>query len=224
MKLDAVLALVKPYLATDAKPAEIKAAILAADKAAKDEFPEKDDKAAKDKKAGYDKARDSMTKDEKEAFDAAPDDEKDKIVKDRAAKDAEGDPENTNDTEIEAEDEVESGTPAKGGPNRKPALDAKVYIEQRVAAAVATAVAGRDQLYVAAREVEPIVGTRTFDSAGAAYKAGLEALGVDLEGVPESAYRAMLKLAKDRSTPAPIAMDSASIDEVRKLIPHYGRL
>lgn len=218
MKLDALLALVKPFLATDAKPDEIKAAIIAADKKAKDEFPEKD-KAAKDKKAGYDKARDSMTKDEKEAFDAMPDEEKDKVVKDRAAKDAEGDPENTNDTEIEAEDEVESGTPSKGGPNRKPALDS-AEVDRRIAAAVA----GRDQLHTATREVEPIVGKRVFDSAGAAYKAGLEALGVDVTGIPEAAFPAMLKLARDRAAPAPIAMDSESVAEVLKLIPHYGRL
>lgn len=223
MKLDAVLALIKPFLAIDAKPDEIKAAVLAADKAAKDE---EKDKTAKDK-AGYDK----MSKDEKEAFDAMSDEEKascakDKGAKDKGAKDKDpNDPEATNcDTDIDAEDndlsQSESGTPSKGGANKKPAMDAKLYIEQRVAAAVTA----RDELHAATAEVAPIVGARTFDSAGAAYKAGLEALGVDLTGVPEGAYRAMLRLAKDRSAPAPIAMDSANTAEVAKMIPNYNRL
>lgn len=227
MKLDAVLALVKPFLATDAKPDEIKAAILAADKKAKDEFPDKDkaakDKAAKDRQEAYDKARDSMGKDEKEAFDAMSDEDKDKCVKDRAAKDENDDPERTNDEDVDAEDneleQAESGTPSKGGANKKPALDSAMV--QKI---VAKAVAARDELHSATAEVAPIVGARTFDSAGAAYKAGLEALGVDLTGVPEGAYRAMLRLAKDRSVPAPIAMDSASVAEVQKLIPNYNRL
>lgn len=224
MKLDAVLALVAPFLATDAKPDKIKAAIIAADKKAKDEFP--------DKKEAYDKARDSMTKDEKEAFDAMSEEEKDKTVKDRgakdkaakdkAAKDAETDPENTNDTEIDAEDDLapaDPSTPSKGGKTGKPALDS-AEVDRRIA----TAVAARDALHTAQTDVAPIVGARVFDSAGAAYKAGLEALGVDIEGVPESAYRAMLKLAKDRRVSAPIAMDGANTDEVRKLIPNYARL
>lgn len=222
MKLDAVLALVKPFLAVDAKPDEIKAAILAADKGAKDkakdEFPEKD-KAAKDK-AGYDK----MSKDEKEAFDAMSEEEKDKVVaKDKGAKDKDDtDPEGT-DADVDAEDndlsQAESGTPSKGGANKKPAMD-----EATVSKIVAAAVAARDELHAAQAEVAPIVGARAFDSAGAAYKAGLEALGADLDGVPEGAYRAMLRLAKDRSAPAPIAMDSASVAEVAKLIPNYNRL
>jgi len=116
-------------------------------------------------------------------------------------------------------EQAEPGTPSKGGASKKPAMD-----EAAVDARIKAAVAARDELHAATAEVAPIVGARTFDSAGAAYKAGLEALGVDLDGVPEGAYRALLRLAKDRSTPAPIAMDSASVAEVSKLIPNYNRL
>lgn len=219
MKLDAVLALVKPFLATDAKPDEIKAVIIAADKGAKDKAAK--DKAAKDRKEAYDKARDSMSDKDKEAFDAMPDgEEKDKVAKDACA----GDPEHTNDEDVDAEDndltQAEPGTPSKGGANKKPAVDS-AEVDRRIKAAVTA----RDELHAAQREVEPIVGQRTFDDAGAAYKAGLEALGVDLEGVPESAYRAMLRLAKDRSSAVPVvAMDSASAAEVAKLIPNINRL
>lgn len=202
MKLDAVLALVKPFLVSDAKPDEIKAAILAADKKAKDEFPDKD-------------------KDEPKGKDADPKDEP--KGKDKGAKDKDNDPEGT-DEDVDAEDndleQAEAGTPSKGGANKKPAMDAAT-VEQ----IVAKAVAARDELHRAMSEVAPIVGPRAFDSAGAAYKAGLEALGVDLTGVPEAAYRALLTLAKDRSGPAaPIAFDSAGEAEVVKLIPNYNRL
>lgn len=200
MKLDAVLALVKPFLAADAKPDEIKAAILAADKKAKDAEP-KDPKAE----------------------DADP---KDPKAEDKGAKDSDNtDPEATNcDEDIDAEDndltQAEPGTPSKGGASKRPAMD-----EATVAKIVAKAVAARDELHTAHAEVAPIVGARTFDSADSAYKAALEALRVDLTDVPESAYRAVLKLAKDRQpTLSPIAFDSANEAEVLKLIPNYNRL
>jgi hypothetical protein len=208
MKLDAVLALVKPFLAADAKPDEIKAAILAADKKAKDEFPDKDEPKGKDKGA----------KDEEKDEPKGKDKAKDKDL----SCDKDNDPEGT-DEDVDAEDneleQAEAGTPSKGGASKKPAMDS-AEVDRRIAAAVAA----RDELHAATAEVAPIVGPRAFDSAGAAYKAGLEALGVDLDGVPEGAYRAMLRLAKDRSAPAPIAFDSASAVEVQKLIPNYNRL
>ncbi len=223
MKLSAVLKAITPFLATDKKPDEVIAAIIAADKKAKDEFPEKDkaakDKAAKDRKAAHDKARDKMDDEDKKAFDAMSEEEKDKV-----AKDAETDPEHTNDEELEAEDDemapTESGTPSKGGASKKPALDSATVNKM-----IQAAVAKRDELHAATAEVEPIVGKRAFDDAGAAYKTALDAMHVDLTGIPESAYRAVFNLAKRSAAAAPtVAMDSASNDEVRKLIPHYGRL
>lgn len=214
MKLDAVLALVKPFLAADAKPDEIKAAVLAADKAAKD-------KAAKDADKTDPEGTDEFPeKDEPKGKDADPKDEP--KGKDKGGKDKEmcGD-----EDDVDAEDndltQAEAGTPSKGGASKKPAMDSAT-VEQ----IVAKAVAARDALHAATAEVAPIVGARTFDSAGDAYKAALETLGVDLDGIPASAYRAMLRLAKDRAgAPAQtIALDSAGVAEVAKLIPNLNRL
>lgn len=223
MKLDAVLALIKPFLATDAKPETIKAAILAADKGAKDAEA---DKVAKDKKAGWDKARDAMSDEDKKAFDAMSDEDKDKAC----AKDENLDPEGT-DEDVDGMDndlsQAESGTPSKGGANKAPAKDKepKGMDAATVEQIVARAVAGRDALHTAQLEVAPIVGVRAFDKASDAYKAGLEALGVDVTGIPAAAFPAMLKLAKDRQPKAPvIANDEAQSAEIAKLIPNLNRL
>lgn len=223
MKLKDVLAAITPFLATDKKPADVLKAIQLASDKAKDESPE--DKVAKDKaakdaackdKAGYD----AMSDEDKKAFDAMSDEEKDKVAKDKA----DGDPEGT-DEDIDAEDDLappDPSTPAKGGKSEKGAMDSAA-----VHKIVAKAVAARDALHAATREVEPIIGVQVFDSAGKAYEAALKHLGVDLEGVHPSAYRSMLKLAKDaaaKTATAPIALDSAAVAEVSKLIPNYNRL
>lgn len=221
MKLAALLKTITPFLATDKKPAEVEAAILAADKGAKDaagsglgarELEEKDkpngDKGAKDKAA------------------------KDKAAKDKeVAEDRDDDPEGTNDEFPEKEtakdkdpDGEDEGDPSTPGGNRaggKTAIDS-AEVDRRIARAVAA----RDSLHTALREVEPIVGVIAADSAGAAYRAALTKLGVDVKGVHDSALPAMLKLAKDKvSAPAPVAaMDSAGVTAMDKLIPGYGRL
>jgi hypothetical protein len=229
MKLAAVIKAITPFLATDKKPDEVLAAVIAADKKAKDaagsglgarELEEKD-QAAKDRKAAHDKARDKMTAEDKKAFDAMSDEEKDKVAKDR-----DDDPEHTNDEEIDAEDEdyTEGADPTTPGGNRakgKTAIDS-AEVDRRIARAVAN----RDALHTALREVEPIVGRIAADSAGAAYKAALDKLGVDTKGISPSAFPAMLKLAKDKAqaTPASPAMDSAGVAALDKVIPGYGRL
>lgn len=187
--------------------------------AAMDEAEEKEDggkdedKAAKDRKTARD-ARKSARDSRKAARDAR------KGARDKRANDAGGnlDPEGTNDNSLA---EAETGTPAKSGKSESGALDS-AEVDRRIAAAVAS----RDELHTAVREVEPIVGVRAFDSAGDAYKAALETLGVDIKDVPSTAYRAMLKLAKDSRTsaPAPLATDSASSAEVLSMIPHLNRL
>ena len=252
MKLDAVIAVVAPFLATDKKPEEVKAAILAADKKGKDEEPKAYDRGAaydeaeeaedacaeamdsraaamdaEEEEADKAKGEDKGAKDRKAARDArkgARDARKGardarKGARDKRAKDASTDPEGTNDNELE---NAEIGTPSKGGKSQAGAMDS-AEVDRRVAAAIAS----RDELHTAVREVEPIVGVRAFDSAADAYKAGLESLGVDIEGVPPSAYRTVLKIAKDARASAPpttVAMDSGSQAELRTLIPHLNRL
>lgn len=251
MKLARVIELAAAggFLATDKKPEDLTAYLLAADKKAKDkagaydkardeaeeaedamgetcdskaaamdEAEEKEDegkgedKAAKDRKAARDSrkgARDSR----KAARDAR------KAARDKRAKDAANlDPEGTNDNELE---QAEPGTPSKGGKSEAGAMD-----EAAVDARIKAAVAARDELHTASREVEPIIGLRAFDSAGDAYKAALEKLGVDIAGVPPSAYRAMLKLAKDsrESAPPVYTLDQSSQTEIAARIPHLNRL
>ena len=233
MKLAAVLKAITPFLATDKKPDEVLAAVLAADKKAKDaagsglgarELEEKDkpngDKAARDK------AYDSMNAKDKKAFDAMSDEEKEKALDAMCAKDRNDDPEHTNDEEIDAEDEdyTEGANPSTPGGSRaggKTAIDSAAVHKM-----VEKAVAARDALHTALREVEPIVGRITVDNAGAAYKAALDKLGVDTKGISPSAFPALLKLAKDKAqaTPASPAMDSAGVAALDKLIPGYGRL
>lgn len=241
LKLAAVLAAITPFLATDKKPEQIRAALLAADKAAKDaagsglgarELEEKDQaKDEADKKEARDKARDAMCAKDKKAFDAMSDEDKDKkVAKDAAekvaAEDREDDPEGTNDEDMDADDEdfMEGSDPGTPGGNRaggKTAIDS-AEVDKRIQRAVGA----RDALHEALREVEPVLGKVAFDSAGAAYKAALDHLKVDTAGVHRSAYRSMLKMAKDRAAAnsAPLAADAATTTAMASAIPGYGRL
>lgn len=221
MKLSAVLKAITPFLATDKKPEDVLAAVMAADKG-KDAMPGNvasskpiEDKAAKDRKAAHDKARDKMSDEDKKAFDAMSDEEKDK-----AAEDRDDDPEGTNDEEIEGEDEGDPTTPGGNRADGKTAIDSAT-----VSKMIAQAVGARDALHKALVDVEPILGKVTFDSAGKAYRAALDHLKVDHTGIPASGLPAMLRLAKDRaSATGTPAMDRAVVSSLEKLIPGYGRL
>lgn len=195
--------------ACDSKAAAMDAEEEESDKTKGEDAKAKDRKAARDARM---KARDSR----KAARDSR------KAARDKRAKDSNLDPEHTNDNDLTSPT-GEPSTPSKGGPSASgAALDAA-----GVSKIVADAVAARDALHAAAREVEPIVGVRAFDSADNAYKAALEHLGVDLNGVPPSAYRTVLKIAKDRagSVPAPsFAMDAADAADIAARIPNLNRL
>lgn len=251
MKLAQVIALAAAggFLATDKKPEDLTAYVLAEDKKAKDkggaydrardEAEEAEDamgeacdsKAAAmdeaEEKEDKDKAEDKAAKDRKAARDArrtARDARKGardsrKGARDKRARDAScpNDPEGTNDNELE---QAETGTPSKGG------ASAAGMDSASVSKLIADAVTARDELHTATREVEPIVGLITVDSAGDAYKLALEKLGVDIAGVPPSAYRAMLKLAKDSRASAPpsFEIDATAQTEIAARIPHLNRL
>ena len=236
MKLAVAIAAITPFLAADKTPEEVHKAILAADKKGKDEEVdppaedadfEKREAACDEREEAMDaaeekadkeaKAEDKAAKDRKMGRDKRAKDRMDrKMGRDKRAKDAATDPEGTNDNDLEQGD---PSTPAKGGKSEKGALDAAA-VDARVKAAVDA----RDALHAARREVEPIIGVCTMDSAGAVYEAALKKLGVDTKGIPDSAFPAMLKLAKDRTAAQPatvIATDTAAMD---KLIPGYSRL
>jgi hypothetical protein len=251
MKLAQVIALAAAggFLATDKKPEDLMSHVLAEDKKAKDnkgaydkardEAEEAEDAMgeacdsrasamdAEEEEADKTKGEDKAAKDRKGARDArktARDARKTardsrRTARDKRAKDSSNlDPEGTNDNELE---NGEKGTPSKGGKSEPGGMDSAA-----VSKIVSDAVTARDELNRAAREVEPIVGIRAFDSAGDAYKAALETLGVDITGVPASAYRAMLTLAKDKRVGAPptVTMDSADAAAISAKIPHLNRL
>ena len=232
------------FIAKDKTPEGLLIHLAAEDRKAKDRAKDEEE----DKRGGYDKARDESEEAEDamgEACDSkasamdAEEEESDKTkgedakakdrkaardsrkaARDKRAKDSNLDPEHTNDNNLE---NAETGTPTKGGKSESGgALDSATVTKM-----ITDAVTARDELHAAVRDVEPIVGLRAFDSATNAYKAALEHLGVDLNGVPPSAYRTVLKIAKDRAgtvaTPS-FAMDSADEAEIAARIPHLNRL
>lgn len=183
----------------------------------------KSDKATKDRKAARD-ARKGARDARKAARDARKG-ARDKRAKDRA-KDGNLDPEHTNPGGGAGDGELETADPnPPGGPREKgeTAVDKKA-----MDAAIAAAIADRDALHVARAEVAPILGVTTFDKAGDTYRTALTKLGVDTAGVPDSALRAMLTLAKDRATAATAApasaMDAATSKAVAAAIPGLNRL
>ncbi len=215
MKLSKVASVVAALLATDAKPteAQILAACIAADKKGKDEGGlgpveiEKKDKA-KDEKDDPEKTNDEEMDDK--AKDEFPE-------KDDKAKDADMD-------DMDAEDDEQpkksaSGNSGAGG--AEPAKDKK-----GMDAVVKRALDARDALHAARRDVEPVLGVVTYDSAAAVYAAALKKLGVAVDGVDASAYPVLFKLARDKVealTPA-MASDAATVKTMAAVIPGYGRL
>jgi hypothetical protein len=229
MKLDAVLKLIAPFLAKDAKPDAIKATVIAADKKAKDsentglgpKTLQGEDKAARDK------AYDAMSDEDKKSYDAMPDEEKcakdAELCEKGKAMDAPPD--------VDAEDdELSSSDPKPPGGNRekgKTAVDS-AEVDRRIADAVKKANVDSRALHTAQDECAPIIGRVALDSAEAVYRAALTHLGVANEGVHASALPAMLKMAKDTAAAkgaAPVlGMDTSQLSAFAKIIPNYDRL
>lgn len=105
----------------------------------------------------------------------------------------------------------------------KPAMDAKTIR--------AATIAEMNAIRQAERDVRPHVGeiAVAMDSAAAVYKLALDAAKVDLTGVPESAYGAMVKMlpAPTAGLAAPrkrVAMDAAANEDFAKRFPTAGTL
>lgn len=172
----------------------------------------KEDDEAKDRKRARDarkgardarkRARDKRAHDRKHARDSAGKHVAQNMDK-RGAKDALPDPKDHR-KDFRAGDSV-----------TKDAMDAaiKAAIEQTKK---------RERAAAIAREaVRPVVGAvdLAMDSAESIYKFALEHQGVDLSGVPESAYPALFGAVRKTSSPAPrIAMDSAGTPVDRKTL------
>jgi uncharacterized protein len=235
MKKSALIAALAPFMAKDADMLAVDAAIvaLATDgKKAKDDNANKLDREENDKARAQDKAKDEApTKGEKDDTDANDESGaeetvkgKDKKAKDEAPTKGEKDDTDANDEmdldDESAEDELPEGP--KGGAKKpvpsKPTVDA-------VNEAVTAALAARDALHSARREVETIIGVVGYDTASEVYKAALTKLGVDTAGVHESAYPALLKMAKDKAPSAALAADGdAKVSSMAAAFPHLARL
>jgi hypothetical protein len=207
MKFPKVIALLKPYLAQDA---DLEALDAELGKAAKDEKDEKDaeEKKVADKKAADKKAADKKAADAKRASDAAKDaeledkdddddDTKKRKAADRKARDAKrardaDDPDHRNDFNS-AKDAITQD-----------------QLDAAVAAGVKLAQDRMSDLHAARAEVEPICGVVALDSADEVRAFALKHLNVvDLTGVPPSAYKALLAVAKQKPASARIAADAA---------------
>lgn len=218
MKLSVLVKALAPFLASDAKPEDVTAALtaqMALDKKAKDNEGlgpkeiEKEDKAKAQDKAAKDKAA-------KDAGD--PNDKTGKT-----------DPEGTDEEmDMEGEDEVPE-SPESGA--KKPAADRKAKdakaMDAAINARVAAALAADRALTVARSKVESVVGVTAFDSASATYGAALKKLGIAFDGVTDpTALAALFDVATRASAqPAPvIASDSAGLSSLYAAIPNYRRL
>lgn len=212
MKLSKVAAAVAALLATDAKPSEaqIIAACIAADKkGGKDEGglgPVEIENKAKDEKDDPEKTNDEFPE------------KKEEKAKDKKGKDEETDVDGMDD-----EQPKKSANGNSGAGGAEPAKDKKGMDTQ---ALIAAALAADRALTAARREVEPILGVVTFDSAAEVYKAALVKLGVAVDGVDASAYPALYKMARETveaRTPV-IASDAARVTSMAAAIPGYARL
>jgi hypothetical protein len=150
----------------------------------------------------------------------AAEDEKDD--KTRGAKDKHG-----KDKDMDAEDDVQpkksvtgGGSPA-GNAGAEPAKD-----KRAMDAAIKSAIDARDALHTARRDVEPVLGVVTFDSAAEVYAAALKKLGVATDGIDVSAFPALYKMARERiEARAPtMASDASTVKGMADAIPGYGRL
>lgn len=221
-------------------------AMAAADakRSARDKARDKARGAADAKRKEKRDAEDAKITERRAACDAKRTDDR-KAMDAKMSKDRADDPECTNDKamaacdaamEKEAKDEGEmevadedystAGDPTTPGGNRAPG---KTAVDQAAdtAAAVATALAARDDLHAAREEVVTVLGKVTMDSAAEVRRAALTKLGVDTKGVHDSALAGMLKMAKGAAaTPTtPVAAaDAASVTATAKLIPGYDRL
>lgn len=253
MKLAQILAIAAAggFLATDKKPADLEAAILAADAsmpgnvASSKEIYDKraKDRAARDARRAKDRAaKDAKRAEDRKAEDKARDEKRaardaklsvDRDANDKSwAKDRDLDPECTNDKVMEANDaamksegEAEDAMEAEDAVFGTQGATEKPTID--TAAEVAKALAARDDLHSARAEVEPILGKVTMDSAAEIRRAALKKLGVDAATVHESALAGMLQMAKDKAAApaAPLATDGvSSVSAMAKLIPGYDRL
>lgn len=102
----------------------------------------------------------------------------------------------------------------------------KAAMDSAISAAVTVAktetIQRMNAIRQAEREVAPHIGeVAAQDSAEAVYKLALDAAGVDTNGVPPAAYRAMVGMLTKPSNAKPhVAMDAAGVSDFQKRFPN----
>lgn len=221
MKVSTLVASLAPFLAKDAKPEDLTAAIdaqLALDKSAKDKAAK--DKAAKDKAAKdgvlnlegpeteikYNDANDEDMDDEDGAEDEDNEDPQEKgAAKDRAK---------AKDSKKGAKD----GNWGLGGKDRK-AMDAAIDVR------IKNAVAADRALTEARTKVLPVIGVVAYDSAPEVYKAALTKLGITVDGVDPSAFATLFDVAtKASATGEPALATDGKTKSMSEAFPGFDRI
>lgn len=121
--------------------------------------------------------------------------------------------------ETKSSSDAEPDSPEGG--KAKPAMDAA--IARAKAEGATEAVTRMNAIRTAEKAVAPFVGeVVAMDSAAAVYKVALDAAGVDVTGVPEAAYGALVNLLPKPGAVAPaprVAMDSSGLADFSKRFP-----
>jgi hypothetical protein len=125
---------------------------------------------------------------------------------------------------VGATDETEED---KDKPMDKPALDAAIKAAEARATTNALKIAR--EIRDAEKAVKPYVGELAIacDSADGVYKAALKALGVKIDGVHPSAYRAILEaqpVPGSNPQPARVALDAAAAKSFSERFPSLERI
>lgn len=206
MKIATIVASLTPFLATDAKPEDVTAALTAT--------------LALDRKAKKD-AEDKAVKD---AADKAVKDAADKAAKEAADEEVDDD-DTGEDAAPSAQEKLKGAKAAKDGNWGLGGKDGKKAMDAAITARVDAAIAGRDALHVARREVETILGAVAFDSAEQVYKAALDKLGIATDGVHPSAFAFMVKTALSAAAAPPLAQDGAGkVLSMSEAFPGFDRI
>lgn len=164
-------------------------------------------------------ALDEAEKEDEKENKPADDEDVDEKDKKKTADDEEDEEDKDKKKTAEDEDDEEDDKVSKT------AMDSAI----RLAADSATKKAAENfrKIREAEQVVRPLIGdVVAMDSAEDVYRTALEQSGVDIAGVPPSAYPAMVKMAisqKENSRPV-IAQDSASVSEFEKAFPTAGKL
>lgn len=202
-----LMAVIKPLLASDAKPEEIEAAV---------------DKVAKDEETRAERDNESEAERLKREEDELKEREK-RENKDRERDRAEDEDDEDDKKKKTADDEDDD---KKDDKVSKTAMDSAI----RLAADSATKKAAQNfrEIREAEQAVRPLIGdVVAMDSASDVYRTALEQSGVDIKGVHPSAFPSLVKMAisqKESTRPAALAQDSASISEFESAYPTASKL